>query len=160
MSRGLSQFVSAALLVLVGIVAISLVLSIINPTLNKARDVAIVNEAVRNLQLIDQTIKEVASEGVGSKRTIKLNLKEGIYRIDPNADSVNFTYSPRSSVPLGIHGSIGNINVSQSGNQVKISLEYSNVDLKGSVSFSKGSNDLVITYNETNSKPIIYIEVE
>ncbi len=161
MSKGLSPFISAALIILIGIFVISLVLMAINPTLNKARDTVVVNEAIQNLRLIDQTIREVVSEGEGSKRTVSLSVSNGVYKVDPNSDSMNFSYRTSSAVPLGIYGAKDNINLTQRGRNMNIFVHYTNIDLRGSGHFPAGDNKVIIIYNGTNSithKPIIYIE--
>ena len=161
MSKGLSPFISAALIIMIGFIIISLVLTIINPTLNRARDSATVNEAIQNLQIIDQTIREVVSEGVGSKRTLPLSISNGVYKVDPLTDSMNFTFTTSSAIPLGIYGKKGSINLTQSGKNMNLFIHYKDIDLRGLTHFSKGDNYIVVLYNGTNSttgKPIIYIE--
>jgi len=159
-NKALSPFIASALIILMGIVAITLVLTIVNPALDKAKDSGIVNEALQNLQLIDNTIREVASEGEGSKRTISLKVTEGVYKIDPNNDYLNFSYKIKTAVGLGISGQRDDINITESGNDLDLFISYTNLNLQGSDHFTKGDNSVIIIHNGTDSitnYPLIYV---
>jgi len=160
-NKALSPYISTALVILIGIVALTLSLTVLNPTLNKAKDSAIITEAFNNLEIIDSTIREVASEAEDSKRTINLKVTEGTYRVDSTIDFVNFTY--RMKEGLDISGQRDNINISipaNETNKITLFIEYTNIDLQGSDHFTKGDNSVVIMHNGTNSTtnyPFIYV---
>ena len=158
MSKAISPYISTALVILVGIVALSLALAVLTPALNKAKDSAIINEAFNNLEIIDSAIREVASEAEDSKRTINLKVTEGTYRVDPVNDFLNFTY--RMKEGLEISGQRGSINITVSGNEITLFIKYTNVDLQGTARFTKGDNSVIIMHNGTNSStnyPLIYV---
>jgi hypothetical protein len=157
-NKGLSPYISAALVILIGITALSLSLTILNPTLNKAKDSAVINEAFNNLEIIDSTIREVASESEDSKRTIGLKVTEGTYRVDSTNNFMNFTY--RMKEGLQIEGQRGDINITIFANDITLFIKYTNIDLQGSDHFTKGDNSVVIMHNGTNSStnyPLIYV---
>lgn len=160
-NKGLSPYISAALVILIGIVALSLSLTVLNPTFDKAKDSAIINEAFNNLEIIDGTIKEVASESEDSKRTINLKVSEGTYRVDSTNNFINFTY--RMKQGLEISGQRGDVNISipvNETNKIVLFIKYTNIDIQGSDHFAKGDNNLVVMHNGTNSTtnyPFIYV---
>lgn len=157
-NKALSPYISTVLIILMGIVALSLSLTVLNPALNKAKDSAIINEAFNNLEIIDSTIREVVSEAEDSKRTINLKVTEGTYRVDSAIDFINFTY--RMKEGLDISGQRGNVNITVSAEDITLFIKYTNLDLQGSGHFTKGDNSVVIMHNGTNSTtnyPFIYI---
>ena len=155
--KAISAYVSSALLILIVIIATSLTLTIFKPTLDKARDAAVVDEAFQNLQMLDKVIKEVVSEGEGSRRTITLSVSDGVYSIDPQMNSINFTYRLRGNFKIG--GSRSGINVTSTEDKVTLFIRYTKIDLQGSAHFPKGVNKVLVLHNGTNSTnyPIIYI---
>ena len=157
-NKALSPYISTALVILIGIVALTLSLTVLNPTLNKAKDSAIINEAFNNLEIIDNTIREVASESEDSKRTINLKVTEGTYRVDSTIDYINFTY--RMKEGLDISGQRDNVNITISAEDITLFIKYTNIDLQGSDHFTKGDNPVIILHNGTNSTtnyPMIYV---
>ena len=157
-NKALSPFISTALVILIGIVAIFLALTVLTPALNKSKDSAIINEAFNNLEIIDSTIREVASEAEDSKRKINLKVTEGTYRVDSDNDFLNFTYMMKEG--LGISEKRGDVNITISANEITLFIKYTNVDLQGSDHFTKGDNSVIIMHNGTNSTtnyPFIYV---
>jgi hypothetical protein len=157
-SKAFSPFISTAFIIALGIAAISLVLTVVKPALDKARDSAIINEAFQNLNLIDGTIREVASEGEYSKRTINLKVTDGVYNVDSLNDRVIFTYSLKSDLDIG--GSRDRVNVSLNVGNVNLFVSYDKLDIQGSDHFPKGENIVIISHdgtNPTSNYPIIYV---
>jgi len=148
-NRALSPFISATLILIIGIIAISLVLSVIKPSLDKARDSVVIDEAFRNLNLIDDTIREVVSEGEDSKRTILLRITEGKYLVDSDCDCINFTYDMKTG--LDISGQRNGINITRTGNTINLFISYAKVDVQGSDHFTKGDNSAVVSHEGIDS---------
>jgi len=158
MRKALNQFVSASLIIMLSIVAISLILTTLTPTIEKAKDSAIIDEGFQNLELIDNTIREVASESEDSKRTINLKVTDGTYKVDSAIDQMNFTYKLKTQLNMG--GQRGSVNITVNASTVDLFVKYTNIDIQGSDHFTKGDNSVVILHNGTNSttnKPIIYV---
>lgn len=156
--KALSPFISTALIIMMGIAVISIVLAVVMPALDRARDASVADEALANLEMIDDVVKEVISEGEGSKRTINVKVGNGIYEVDPIVDSLNFTYELKTDFALS--GRRGNVNVTTSMGKLSMNILYSNVDLTGSDHFSKGDHSVSIVNNGTNSTtdyPMIYV---
>jgi hypothetical protein len=157
-NKALSPYISAAFVILLGIVAVSLTITVLTPAFNKAKDSAVMNEALHNLELIDEAVKEIASEGEGSKRTIYLKVTEGTYRVDSENDFINFTY--RMKEGLEVYGQRGRVNITRSGGELKLFIEYTNLDIQGDDRFTKGVNSVVVLHNGTNpttNYPIVYV---
>jgi hypothetical protein len=157
-NKAISPFISAALIILIGITGIFFALTTLNPTVDQSKDSAVVNEALQNLQLIDDNIREVASESENSKRTISLKVTDGTYRVDQNINYLNFTYNMKSD--LNVTGQRDNIHITRSGNDLNLFIRYTSLQLQGSDHFTKGDNSVVILHNGTNATtnyPIIYV---
>lgn len=105
--KGISPFVAMVLVIAFGFTAMIIVLSVVNPLLDRAKDAGIVNEATQNMQLLDAVIKAVASEAKDSKRTIHLKITEGVLRTNATSDQVFFDYEPRTKTILdGFSGDV------------------------------------------------------
>ncbi|MEM5854323.1 MAG: hypothetical protein QW228_08210, partial [Candidatus Aenigmatarchaeota archaeon] len=81
MGKGISPLIGIVMMILISVTAIYLGLAIIRPTVEKAYEQALINEADQNLKLLDNVIREVASEGVGSLRTVILKVSDGSYKL-------------------------------------------------------------------------------
>ncbi|MDI6825719.1 MAG: hypothetical protein QMD36_00795 [Candidatus Aenigmarchaeota archaeon] len=157
-TKALSPYIASALLILMGITAIYLTLTVLTPAIDKARDSAVINEALQNLKLIDDNIREVASEGENSKRTFSLKVTEGTYKVDSNVNHINFTYNMKTNLDVG--GQRDNINITRSKNDINLFISYTRLQIQGSDHFTKGENSVVILYTGTNTTthyPIIYV---
>jgi hypothetical protein len=111
MMKGLSPIISMVLTIMFGVVMVTLVLTVVNPTLDRAKDSAIVTEAFQNLPLLDTAIKEVASEAQGSKRTITISVSTGRYTVDPEKDAIYYEFEPNH--PMGLGGTRGSIKIEE-----------------------------------------------
>ncbi len=98
--KGLSPLISFVLVVAFGIAAMSIVLTVVNPMLDRARDSAIVNEMTQNMLLINSAIKAVASESEGSKRTINVKITEGVLRGNDTSELAYLEFEPRSNYEI------------------------------------------------------------
>lgn len=66
----------------IGIVILVLVLSVGLPTINRIRDKNTATETQDLMLSLDRSIREVYSEGPGSRRTPKIEIKRGDFQID------------------------------------------------------------------------------
>lgn len=121
--KGLSPLISMVLVIAFGFAAMTIVLTVVNPLLDRAKDSGMVNEATQNMQLIDSAIKAVASESKGSKRTIAIKITEGVLRSDPGKDWVYFEYEPKTDYK--IDGFSGDIKIESSPNFLEYFNQYS-----------------------------------
>jgi len=98
MVKGVSPIISVVLLILISVSAIYLVLNVAKPTIDRAYESAAMNEAGQNMQLLDNLIREVASEGTGSSRNVVLKVSDGDYRVVNT--SGNFTGAVQYKIDL------------------------------------------------------------
>ncbi|MFB6242088.1 MAG: hypothetical protein ABEJ36_04800 [Candidatus Nanosalina sp.] len=91
MSKGASSIVTAVLVVGVTLTAVGVVLDVSGPAIDNARDSSAIRQSVSFLNFVDENIREVASEGQGSTRTMSVSFDRGEFDVDAEDDS--FTYS-------------------------------------------------------------------
>jgi len=98
LKKGISPLIATALVILLIFVAVGIVLLIGIPAIERAKEAAVINEAMLNMKAIGNTIKEVASEGIGSLRSLQIKVTGGEYKVNEKANSVDFTYSIKSGI--------------------------------------------------------------
>jgi type II secretory pathway pseudopilin PulG len=117
MLKGVSALISMVIVILISVIAVGLVILVIMPTINKAKEAAILNEAKQNMHLIDDTIREVASEGLGSLRSLTFKSSGGQYKVNAPINSIDFSYSVKySTVQAGTFIQDGNLMISAGTN--------------------------------------------
>jgi len=98
MVKGISQLISTVLIFLIVTTAIGIALLAGGPVIDRAKESSIFNEAVQNIRLLDNVIKEVASEGKGSFRAVQLKVSGGDYKVDSKTNSIEFTQTIQSGI--------------------------------------------------------------
>jgi len=98
LKKGISPMIATVLVILLIFVAVGIVLLIGIPAIERAKESAVLNEAMQNMKAIGNTIKEVASEGIGSLRSLQMKLTDGEYKVNEKANSVDFTYFIKSGI--------------------------------------------------------------
>ena len=98
MVKGVSQLISTVIIFLITTTAIGIALLAGAPVIDRARESSIFNEAVQNMRILDNVIKEIASEGRGSFRTVQLKASGGEYKVDSKTNSIEFTQTIRSGI--------------------------------------------------------------
>jgi len=93
MLKGVSPLIGTVIVVLITVGAVSLVLTIGKPVIERSREYGIISEALQNMQTFDTLIREVASEGVGALRTVQLKVSGGEYKINQQTNSIDFTFA-------------------------------------------------------------------
>jgi len=96
--KGITPFISMALVILLSIVAIAIVLLIGLPAIERGKESAVLNEAMQNMRAIANIVKEVASEGVGSLRNLQIKVTGGEYKFNEKANSIDFTFTTKSGI--------------------------------------------------------------
>jgi len=133
--KGVSAIISTIIIVLITFTTITLVTMVVTPTLDRAKESALINEAMQNMKVLDNTVRQVASEGSGSLRSVQIIVTDGTYRVQNKTNTIEFSYNMRSGiVEPGTFFQDGNLFLS-SGVTAKAS-EY---DLD-----NDGSNELVL----------------
>jgi hypothetical protein len=147
MRKGISPLISTVMLILIGISVIYIVINVAKPAIDRSYESAVMNEADQIMQLLDNFIREVASEGAGSLRSVVLKVTDGEYRIINTSGNftgaiqfkIDLKYSPFSapmfkkvgnlkySAGLNAIGLVGYWNLNEkSGNVAKDSSGYDN----------------------------------
>jgi hypothetical protein len=137
--KGISPLISTVLVVLFISTASVLVITIAIPTINRAKETTVINEAGINIRTLDAAIKEVASEGIGSFRAIQLKVSDGNYRIfnysGNNTGAVEYKLGAKyNTLPL--------FSILKEGN-IKYSTGVSTRGLVGYWKFNEGSGSNV-----------------
>lgn len=155
----------------IGIVILVLVLSVGLPTINRIRDKNTASETQDIMLTLDKNIREVYSEGPGSKRTSKIEIKRGSFQIDETKELMTWNFDtgvlltePNITIKRGTL-EITSIPAKQSRKyQTTFVINYTGVvDLKlqnPQTQFS-GSNTILITnigIQASSSTPTILIE--
>lgn len=108
--KGVSAIIATVLIILFSVAAISIVLMVGTPAINRARDSGIVNEAYQNMRVVDNLIRTVSSEGPGSLRTAQIKSVGGTYRISPVAGTFDYELELSSDLfPRGTFKKEGNL---------------------------------------------------
>ena len=96
--KGVSQLISTVLIFLLTTVAIGIALLIGTPTIDRAKQSATINEAMQNMKTLDNIIREVASEGKGSFRTLQMRVIDGEYKINQKTNTIEYTHIIKSGI--------------------------------------------------------------
>lgn len=122
-TKAVSVAVSYVLIAAISIVAISAVLSIGLPAIERAKDAALINEAKNIMQLIDANARQVLFEGNGAQRAFSISGTGGNYFSEKGADRIVFKLNSISNlIDPGTRRKEGNLLIS-AGTDVKAS-EY------------------------------------
>jgi len=108
MRKGVSEIATAALYIGISVAAITTAVTVGTPALDNMRDAAAIRKSQDLMQELDSNIDQVVSEGMGSTRTVSLEIDRGqmyfdnesnsiIYELETGADVV----SPQSSRKTG-----------------------------------------------------------
>ena len=152
-------WISAALYMALGIILVSLILSVGLPFVNKIKERNVVLQTKDVMFSLDKIISEVNLEGKGSRRPILIDIGEGEFTID-NADNI-IQWSFISEDRLGIESDVdiyeGSLLIRSDklgqGYNIKLVLDYENrVDLaaENSVRTISGTYNLVVEHGETD----------
>ncbi len=88
-------WVSAVLYFGLGIIIITILLAAGLPVINRLRDKNIAIQTKEVFHLLDQNIREVLKGGPGTQKVVTLSIKKGEFRIDPDSETIEWTYNSR-----------------------------------------------------------------
>ena len=97
-AKGISQIISTVIIFLITTTAIGLALLVGTPVIDRAKESVIFNEAIQNMKILDNAIKEVASEGKGSFRAVQLRVSGGEYKVSEKTNTMEFTHVIKSGI--------------------------------------------------------------
>lgn len=129
--KGISQLISTVILFLITTTAIGIALLIGTPVIDKAKEAAIFNEAIQNVKVLDNIIREVSSEGKGSFRTLQMKVTGGEYKVNVKTNTIEFSQTIKSGIlESGTFSKEGNVFIA-AGTSAKASTY--DLDLDGTV---------------------------
>lgn len=143
--KGLNEFISLAIIMALSMSAILISIEFIKPVIEKSYDNFVVNEAVSNIAEISNIIKQISTEGEGSKRTINIRVSKGIYIFDDISDTINFTYKINSN--LVFSGYKNGIHIKTENGEIKIFTKIDKIDFTNKFYLTNGNNVFVLNYD-------------
>jgi len=81
---------------LIALIMIGLILSFAKPKIEEMRDQLIIEQSIKMVKEIDQTIFEVGDSATGNKRELKVMLKKGLININGENNTITFVMESRS----------------------------------------------------------------
>jgi hypothetical protein len=126
MKKGISPLIAFVITISIISVAITIVLTVVNPIFNKVSDSTTTNEIMGNLELINSAIKQVAAESEGSKRTISISVSDGNYFVNSTGDYIYCDYETKTD--YAVEGTIGDVRIDKS----PVFMEYFNSYIENS----------------------------
>jgi hypothetical protein len=117
MLKGVSAIISMVIVILITVIASGIVILFVNPAINKGKEAGILSEARQNMHLIDDAVREIATEGLGSLRTVNMKSSGGQYKVNAPINAIDFTYSVKyGTVQAGTFIQDGNLIISAGAN--------------------------------------------
>lgn len=106
--KGASEIITAVMLLGVTVVSTGVVLEVTGPAIDNIRDDSAIDRSVSFLNYVDQRVREVASEGEGSTRTVQVDLDRGEFEVNGSEDTFGYaletdsaSISPQSETTIG-----------------------------------------------------------
>ncbi len=96
--HGTSPLISSVLIVVAVMVSTFIVMGVLTPTLERYKEVAILNSGKNALTALDKAIREVALESTGAKRVLTIQTIGGKFRIIKDADLIQFATPLRTTI--------------------------------------------------------------
>lgn len=110
MPKGISPLVATVLVILISAVGVSVVVLVGAPILDRVSDSNTINEAQSNMRILDDLIRQAASESPGIVRTVQISLSGGLLKINTESGTLDYDYSLKSSLlPKGTFKKDGNL---------------------------------------------------
>ena len=131
MEKNAQVWIETVLYTLIGLALIGVVLAIITPKINEARDRIVVEQTIESLNILDSKISDVANRGSGNIRIIPAyTIKKGELYINSTSDEIFFVISGLKSLysENGVEIDIGKVRVlsteGQKTHTTVLTLEY------------------------------------
>lgn len=106
--KGASEIITAVMLLGVTVVSTGVVLEVTGPAIDNIQDDSAIDRSVSFLNYVDQRVREVASEGEGSTRTVQVDLDRGEFEVNGSEDTFGYSLetdsasiSPQSQTTIG-----------------------------------------------------------
>jgi len=161
--KGFEPLIAAVFIILISIVGIAIVLEYSQPSVGRLEEISLMKESQDILTRIDNAVRDVSQQGVGSTRVLQISVSGGNYVIDIDKEAVIFSMDSISQIiGFGVSKTEGNINMFGDLNRVYLNISYSNINVTSGGSFGRGYHNLFIRnngYDFVNQKQIISISI-
>ncbi len=134
--KGLSPLISAAIYMGMAVTAVTLVITLGMPQLNRMTESTLYLNARESMTNLDKAIETVASEGKGSVRIIPLEIRNGELSISDSKNIIEYSIetvskivSPRTAIQYGNLAIASNADVNASQNATHHVLQNSHIRL-------------------------------
>lgn len=116
MQKGIASIISFVMIAFISVITLAAALYIGLPEIEKFQEFGRIEEARGNLVIFDTIIRGLATEGLGITKSAQFLVTDGIYRVDPDSGTLDYTLGLKSDVlPKGATTKDGNIITSVSG---------------------------------------------
>ena len=157
--KAIEPLIATVLIIAISLAAITVVLTIGKPSIDKSREIMTFEEAQNILEKIDNSIREVASEGEGSTRSLNLAITGGEYTIGEN--KILFEMDTEYGiVGDGVARQEGNLEIIGESGKVKIELDYVNIDIIGEDEVSVKNFNMIIKNTGYLTKTQVEIKIQ
>jgi len=123
-------WVSTVLYILISLAIIGIVLAAVQPRINEAKNKAVIEQTIILMHEIDNKIEEVSYAGPGNIRSLDLQLKKGLLKINETNKSIawelkNSAYQySEPSIPININKINALTTETPEGYDIKLILKY------------------------------------
>lgn len=167
-------WVSAALYTALGLILITVILSVGMPFVNKIKDRNTVLQTKNILIEMDKLIREVELEGVGSRRPFFIEIQDGDFKIEEEGANERIIWTVISDENLGIESGEsvgqagpliqeGDINIQSTrvgqGYEISMWLDYKgDIDIRSNFKQLSGQYNLIIEHRQSEGQD--YVEIK
>ena len=110
--KGVDALIATVFIIMISIVGIAIVLESSQPSVGRTQEIGLLKEGKSILTQIDNAVRDVAQEGEGSTRVLRLSVSDGSYFIDIDKNAVIFSMDSRSQIiGTGISKTEENVNM-------------------------------------------------
>lgn len=85
-------WIETVIYILIGLAIIALILTFVVPKINEQKDIAVVEQSIASLQVLDDTINDVISKGKDNKRVVEFKLSRGELYFNVTGNEENKIY--------------------------------------------------------------------
>ena len=147
-------WISAALYTALGVIMVTLILSVAMPFVNKLIERNTVLQTKNVMYEMDNVIRAVYNEGFGSRRPLFVEIGEGDFLIDTANEKISWKII--SEEKLGIEPDLanpieeGSLKIKSKslgqGYEIELYLEYDSIDIESNLKLLSGKYNLVIEH--------------
>jgi len=132
-----TELVSYAVTALIILAAVGIIAGVGFPLLDRSTEAAEIDSARKNLEAMDDKIRQVASLQPGSASELRVSVREGRYEIWPAADTIQYIIETETSIVTPGSGTaeLGPVYVTAEGDEPTVAtmkINFSAINITGS----------------------------